>query len=464
MAIAAHPPPLHLQQPYEFQRGNGIDIIARREQEALLVCQEATLCDLENKLQAASSMLLSLGECCVALHDGHTNMKEYLVAEDFRQRRTHSESRRRLDEGGVCDDQLQCGLQVVLALPELAGALGPLLGVDAVVHFRAASSASREQMTAVIQNLRESTVLEVYAQGSSRTDVERLTISSPLAPVSASQNGFQPCWQWQAMPRKPTLRGDYATLVSDGALYVFGGLARGPALAAAERLDLNSGQWQSLPSMPTGRYSCTAVSHRGLIYILGGLGCGKPLDTVEAYSPAGGRWTLLPPMPQASANSAAVVVKRALYVLGGYTGHGLKYHSLSSVQRLQLDVERWDPVGAVRNMLAERRCCAAVSIGDAIVVMGGLDSDGDPLSTVERHRLSDGIWERMVSMPVVHGPCLAVTFFGSILVLSTGTLVADGTSAAERYDQDENRWLPMPLVLGGCCGLRAAALALRQYL
>ncbi|MER6315759.1 kelch repeat-containing protein [Streptomyces sp. NPDC001581] len=91
--------------------------------------------------------------------------------------------------------------------------------------------------------------------------------------------------------------------------------------------------WQYLPDIPTGRDDlpgaatapCPEGVSDGCVYVLGGLGGGSTLTTVEAYSPVSNTWLTMPPMPTGHRElvaAAAPCPKRTksscVYAVSGY--------------------------------------------------------------------------------------------------------------------------------------------------
>ncbi|MFC9292700.1 kelch repeat-containing protein [Streptomyces sp. NPDC057011] len=95
--------------------------------------------------------------------------------------------------------------------------------------------------------------------------------------------------------------------------------------------------WTSLPDMPTGRFDgpgvatapCPEGLSDGCVYVLGGLGSAGTLATAEAYSPAANAWITLPSMPTAHREFAAAhapcpkTPKRpCVYAVSGFFANG----------------------------------------------------------------------------------------------------------------------------------------------
>ncbi|KAJ8394898.1 hypothetical protein AAFF_G00042530 [Aldrovandia affinis] len=78
----------------------------------------------------------------------------------------------------------------------------------------------------------------------------------------------------------------------------------------------------------------------GLLYVLGGCSeTGLPLDTAEALDLASQTWTQLPPLPTARAGASAVTLGSRLLVIGGMD---TQQSPLSSVEIYNPDEGKWE--------------------------------------------------------------------------------------------------------------------------
>ena len=98
-------------------------------------------------------------------------------------------------------------------------------------------------------------------------------------------------------------------------IYVIGGL---DGLEAVEEYDPATDSWTNCDggctSMPTGRSSFDLAVLEGVIYVFGG---SQDEDEVEAFDPATNTWETKAPMPNPRLQHAAVTVGDAIYVVGG---------------------------------------------------------------------------------------------------------------------------------------------------
>ncbi|XP_055354091.1 actin-binding protein IPP-like [Paramacrobiotus metropolitanus] len=131
--------------------------------------------------------------------------------------------------------------------------------------------------------------------------------------------------EWQFVASLPTALANFATVVSNGRIYVFGGRTfSDTATDTALSYDPKNDAWRELGKMPTARYSCSAcVGPSGLIYVIGGFFCGGPnqgqsLSCVEAYDTKTDQWLTKSGMIKKRQSTGAACVGNKIYVLGGY--------------------------------------------------------------------------------------------------------------------------------------------------
>jgi len=182
-----------------------------------------------------------------------------------------------------------------------------------------------------------------------------------------------------------TARDDFASVLKDMYIYVFGGCNddEDDMLSSTERYSINNNAWEYLAGMPKGpRYSQCAVTTKGSeIYIVGGYHtCSADIfDTGPSLS-----WrtpTHLRHMPEERRRAAAVVVKKKyLVVIGGHDEEGKVAASC-----LIYDVwfNHWSSTPAFMDMIEERHYHTASALDGKIVVAGGSDDDGNELASVE---------------------------------------------------------------------------------
>ena len=166
----------------------------------------------------------------------------------------------------------------------------------------------------------------------------------------------------------------------------------------------------------SNRSSCSLECLGNAIFVIGFSGF-----SVERYDIAKNELTTLTILPYVVYNMATVAYKENIIILGGQTGA----HGYSS--------ENWRPLNDVLmynihsleckrlpSMLKERSGCAAVIMGDVIVVMGGKIRDRSSrrgnynmtqyLNTVEYYVMGDTTWRELPAMNVARGHATACVY------------------------------------------------------
>lgn len=134
---------------------------------------------------------------------------------------------------------------------------------------------------------------------------------------------------WTQLPTGLNVgRGDMASAVLNGRVYVFGGQEftdfGGPYRqiphSAVESADA-TGVWRMEPAMPTPRGGAAAVVAGGKVFVIGGCTIGGiPLGSVEVFDPATGKWAIKPPLRRARGYVSAGYLNGRIVVAGGGDG------------------------------------------------------------------------------------------------------------------------------------------------
>ena len=139
----------------------------------------------------------------------------------------------------------------------------------------------------------------------------------------ASMQVFDPTsYEVTAGPAAPTARNSAAGAVVDGKLYVVGGrTVVGGNEAVAEVFDPVVSEWRALAPMPNAQGGIAAASSGGKLYVFGGEFFGPGGSGVHeeswVYDPASDAWSSITPMPQPRHGLGAVTIGDAIYVVGG---------------------------------------------------------------------------------------------------------------------------------------------------
>jgi N-acetylneuraminic acid mutarotase len=186
--------------------------------------------------------------------------------------------------------------------------------------------------------------------------------------------------EWVSLPSIPEARSHAPVIISDNAMYVFGG--GGPEFQSKDsvvRLDLKSEKWEELTPMPTKRSGTAAFFHDGKVYVIGG-GFKKPdgnfqfLPTTEIYDIASDTWASGPDMIHPHDYPAATTLNGAFYILGGHhpdacLGGPKTDPGFDFCERLQPGADQWEEVAPLPT---PRFAAAAVTLDGHILCCGGV--------------------------------------------------------------------------------------------
>jgi hypothetical protein len=211
-------------------------------------------------------------------------------------------------------------------------------------------------------------------------------------------------------------------------VFVLGGRNRGAdALSIMERYDTSSGQWSAAPAMNTARSLFAACVLSGEIYAIGGrddfLINDCCFSSVEKFSPSSNTWSFVTPLPFARDWHAAVSVGSAIYVLGG---HDSDSAPLASV--LKFDSVRGSGTWIQTTPMPEARYDhAACVVGSDVFVFGGQsnddpdDDDHEMMRSVFKLDTLTNEWSIMAPMPL---PCTshsATVCGGLVYIVGAGS-------------------------------------------
>lgn len=196
--------------------------------------------------------------------------------------------------------------------------------------------------------------------------------------------------EWTPMAPLPHPQAEVVCVSLDGFVHIAGG--RAPAGSRnrdwSDHIDTEEhwaydpadNKWFAVAPMPTARNSAAGAVVRGTLYVIGGRTVSDGnLNVVEVYDPISDRWERARPMPQAQAGLAASVLNGKIYVFGGEyfsAGGGGVY---AEAWEYDPRTDKWRGVAA---MPRPRHGLGAVTLGDAIYVLGGaLKAGGEDTSS-----------------------------------------------------------------------------------
>jgi Galactose oxidase, central domain/Kelch motif len=226
-----------------------------------------------------------------------------------------------------------------------------------------------------------------------------------------------------------------ATLVIAVALIAFaacndGGNGRDAAKASAPA----SRSTTPGPVIPVARTEVAGAFWDGKIAVAGGfISTDQAVDRFDLFDVASGTWSVGPPLPHQYDHSSLAELGGRLYVVGGYTG-GLS-NPTNEVWSLGPDETAW----ADEPDLATRRGALATgSAGGRLVAVGGVDENGNVLSSTEIFTPGAG-WSRgpNLSRPREH---LAAAGAGDKVYALAGRNADGATRSVESFIVGSDEW------------------------
>jgi len=244
---------------------------------------------------------------------------------------------------------------------------------------------------------------------------------------------------WQGRAAAPTARQEVASAVTDGRVWVLGGITAAGASAVVESYDPASDRWTAGPDLPVAVHHPAAATFRGEIVLAGGFLASagdlyaRPSNRVFALR--GGTWVELPRLARPRGAAAAAAVGDRLVVVGG-----------RDTSRLIAPTEVFDGSSwrDARPLPAPRDHLAAGSDGSSVFAVGGRRLDPAATSTVlERYDPAADAWETLPAMPTARGG-LGMAMAGSRLVAIGGENASRTNAEAEAYDVGARTWTALP--------------------
>ena len=158
---------------------------------------------------------------------------------------------------------------------------------------------------------------------------------------------------------------------------------------------------KELCKMPEPRGCHSAELFGDRVLILGGLASDITTDSVLEFDPKRHECKEMPKLPFALARMATVRWRDAVVVLGGLDKDGQVLNDAFMYN------SKTGKTTALPSMLEKRGGCCAVITGNTIVVMGGLNEKSEHLSSVECFTMGSSTWEYLPAMNKVRSRAVA---------------------------------------------------------
>jgi non-specific serine/threonine protein kinase len=262
---------------------------------------------------------------------------------------------------------------------------------------------------------------------------------TPATTGTASQPAVLTASAWRVLPGAPTARQQVGATVSQGVMWIFGGLTNGAATNKVEGYDPTISTWESGPNLPLQLHHAIAVVYRGNMVVMGGwVPSGSTLDASvsnRVFALQNGAWVELPPLLHARAAGAAAVVGDKIVVSGGQADHQLV------AQTEVFDGTKWTDVAPMPTL---RDHLAGVADRRYFYAVGGRALSADKnLGAVERYDPATNEWTRLPALPTPRGG-LGAAIVGGRLVTLGGESPTSVFDTVEVLDLTTNTWTTLP--------------------
>ena len=149
---------------------------------------------------------------------------------------------------------------------------------------------------------------------------------------------------------------------------------------------------KELCQIPEPRQCHGAEVFEDKVLILGGYTSDNIMDSVLEFDPRRNECKEIPNLPFAVTNMATVRWRDEVVVLGGLNKDGQELNDVFMYN------SKTGKTTALPSMLEKRWSCCAVITGNTIVVMGGRNEKGESLSSVECFTMGSSTWEHLPAM------------------------------------------------------------------
>lgn len=186
--------------------------------------------------------------------------------------------------------------------------------------------------------------------------------------------------EWKRLLDKPTPVSEVSGTVLGGKIYIPGGLlASGGLSNLLEIYDPQQDEWTRGANLPIPLSAYGLTSFEGKLYLFGGWEGEEFTNTVYEYDPELDKWTPLPDMPTPRGYLGMAVVGRKIYTLGGLNEDGVsEVNEVFTPDLVDQETEMWEKQAALPE---GGYGMGATSVADTIYLIGGVDEDGEQLSS-----------------------------------------------------------------------------------
>lgn len=244
--------------------------------------------------------------------------------------------------------------------------------------------------------------------------------------------------EWRPITDARAARAAVAATEADGTIWVFGGREPdGRVSGAHEGFDPAIESWKSGDPLPVPVQHAMAVTWQDTPVVLGGWrtqGSGDRIATDQVWRVVNSRWVALPPLMQPRAAAAAGVVGDRIVVTGGVDAAG---NPLTSTEIF--DGTSWRPGAPIPTA---RRMPGAASDGALLYVVGGSDGSTE-LATVQAYDPATDSWTTLPEIPGRRSD-VGVTITDGRLVVVGGLAGGQALKSVVALDLATQSWNGLP--------------------
>lgn len=219
--------------------------------------------------------------------------------------------------------------------------------------------------------------------------------------------------KWQKRAMVPLEMHHFQAVTHNGEIYVIGAFTGGfphetpiPDIYIYNpKLD----QWRKGDEIPASRRRGAAgvTVYRDKMYLVSGIIDGHydgHVTWFDEYDPATGKWRQLPDTPRPRDHFQAAVADNKLVVAGGRRSS----HRIGQVLNLtvpEVDVfdfkaNSWKSMPAAQNIPTQRAGCAAVTLGNKVIIIGGESAQKIAHNQTEAFDVRSNSWQKMAPLQI----------------------------------------------------------------
>ena len=167
-----------------------------------------------------------------------------------------------------------------------------------------------------------------------------------------------------------------ATCECDGKLYVFGGEDQSSfGINYVEEYDPSTNSWTTLNSMPNKRVHAAATELNGLIYLAGGFEqfSHDASKTIDVFNPETGNWSNIPSMNYGRWGLGLFSFNNKLYAVGGLA-HISSNDIILSIEEFDFNTNTWTVIQSIPEVIRGTKCTI---IGNTIYLVEGSKTENN---------------------------------------------------------------------------------------